>query len=160
MYWNNIRKYYKSIIYVFLFCTALNIPILIFIKPIVNYLTSLVDTNPNTNEEAVSFEGYIVFILFSLINLPLVRTLLYQNSIDPFYNYLYTFFYCAIVILLCILNPVGLINGNEYAVLPYIVISFVIFALLKQYVYLPVREFILVIKLIILKMEYIWIKIF
>ena len=150
MYWNNIRTYYKSIIYVFLFCTALNIPILIFIKPIVKYLTSLVDTNPTTSEEAVTFEGYIVFIIFSLINLPLVRILLYRNSIDPFYNYLYTFFYCVIVILLCILNPVGLINGNEYAVLPYIVISFVIFALLKQYVYLPVREFILVISAVTL----------
>lgn len=143
--------YYKSIIYVFLFCTALNIPILIFIKPIVSYLTSLVDTDPTTKDDAsVASEGYIVFILYSLVNIPLVGTLLYRNSIDTFYNNLYTFFYGVIVILLCILNPLGVINGDEYAVLPYIVISFGIFALLKQYVFLPVREFILVISAITL----------
>ena len=152
MYWSNISTYSTSIFYVFLFCTALNIPIVMFINPIVNWLTSFSDID--ADEEVVSSkEGYIMFALFSLINLPMFITLLYRHKIDNanfITNHIYEFFYVTLIVLLSMLNPAGLITGSEYQVLPFMVVSMIIFGLLKQYVVLPVKEVLLVLGVIAL----------
>ena len=128
MYWSNISTYSTSIFYVFLFCTALNIPIVMFINPIVNWLTSFSDID--ADEEVVSSkEGYIMFALFSLINLPMFITLLYRHKIDNanfITNHIYEFFYVTLIVLLSMLNPAGLITGSEYQVLPFMVVSMII----------------------------------
>jgi hypothetical protein len=48
-------------------------------------------------------------------------------------------------LLLEILNPGGLINNSDYATLPFIVVTFVLFGIFKQYTSLPIKETLLVI---------------
>ncbi len=151
MYWNNIRTYYKSILYLFLFCITLNIPILLFINPIVNWLTSFSDIDA-VEDEVSSNEGYITFILFSLINLPMFITLLNRYKIDTYTNFItnhiYEFSYFLIIGLLCYVNPAGLITGSDYGMLQFMGISVVIIGLLKNYKSLPIKELLLTLLII------------
>ena len=153
MYWNNIRTYYKSILYVFLFCVSLNIPILLFINPIVDWLTYFSDIDAVEGEVSTN-EGYITFILFSLINLPMFITLLYRHKVDTYTNFItnhiYEFSYFLIIGLLCYVNPASLITGSDYGMLQFMGISGVIFGLLKKYKFFPIKEILLLILIITL----------
>jgi hypothetical protein len=103
MPFTNVVTHYKSILALFTVCTALNLPIIVFIDPISNWITttfSNIDDTVNETENTASLSrGYIFFVLVSIINLPLLIHLLNGT------NYMYEFIYFLLLILICILNP-------------------------------------------------------
>jgi hypothetical protein len=138
----NVVSHYKSILALFLVCTAINLPILIFIDPISKWFTTF--SNIDDATETVISNNYVLFILLSFINLPLFIKLVNNRS------YLYEILYGVLTILICILNPAEIFTTTYD--LPYLLIGIIFtFFCIKN---LPtiITEVLLIISTIILNL--------
>lgn len=136
---------YTSIFSLFLLCTTLILPILIFIGPISSWLSGF--DNIDVSEPTLKIGGTMYTIL-SLLNLPLFFTLLFRQNNSRLVNQIYTVLLILISILLLMVNPMSVLT-TPYPLQWVIAVTAVSFFLLK-YVFGPLKQILLVLLIIVL----------
>jgi hypothetical protein len=130
---------------------------MVFIDPISNWITARFsnideDYKDSANELALS-TGYIFFVLMSIINLPLLSQLV-DRQVRPFtYSisfimkyFIYEIIYFLLIILICILNPGGIIT-NTYAI-SYLMIGTILAFLCIKTIPNTIKEILIILSVI------------
>lgn len=128
MYLNNIQTHYRSILSLFLLCTALILPIIIFITPISSWLSSF--DNIDAIDQPTRAKGGTFYTLLSILNLPLFFRLLFRQANTRFVNQLYTGLFLLLSILLIVVNPMDVLT-TSYTFSTLIGITAAVFFALK-----------------------------
>lgn len=128
MYLNNIQTHYRSILSLFLLCTALILPILIFITPISSWLSRF--DNIDATAQPTRAKGGTFYTLLSILNLPLFFQLLFRQGNTRFVNQLYTGLFVLLSILLIVVNPMDVLT-TSYTLSTLIGITAAVFFALK-----------------------------
>ena len=137
MHWENIQTHYQYIFSLIILCTAFMVPILVFINPISNWMTSF----ENINDVQTTSKGMSYFTILSILNIPLIFTILNrQKAIVK----LYLFFYLLLSTLLFLLNPFNILN-TYHSVWLMAGITLILFGMMKYFTQGVLKEFILVI---------------
>lgn len=110
MYLNNIKTHYRSILSLFLLCTALILPILIFIRPLSSWLSSF--DNIDATAEPTRTKGGAFYTLLSILNMPLFGRLLIRQGNTRFVNLLYIGLFVLMSALLMIVNPMEVLTTS------------------------------------------------
>jgi hypothetical protein len=140
----NLQQY-KSIFSLFLLCTTLILPILIFIEPISSWLASF--DNIDTAEPTLKTGGTMYTIL-SLLNLPLFFVVLFRQANTRLINQIYTVLFLLLSILLLVVNPMDVLT-SPYSLQSVIAVTAVVFFLLK-YSFGFLKQLVLVLLVIVL----------
>ena len=130
MYLNNIQTHYTSILSLFLLCTTLILPILIFMKPISSWLSGF--DNIDGIVENTPTKGGTFYTLISILNLPLFFNLLFQQSNTRMVNQIYTGLFFLLSILLVVFNPMDVLT-TSYRLQTIIGVTAIVFFLLKYF---------------------------
>ena len=145
MHWENIQTHYQSIFSLIVLCTAFMVPILVFINPISNWMTSF----ENINDIQTTSKGMSFFTILSILNIPLIFTILNrQKAIIK----MYLFVYLLLSTLLFLLNPFNVLN-TYHSVWLMAGITLVLFGTMKYFTQGILKEFILVILTILLSVS-------
>ena len=110
MYLTNIQTHYKSILSLFLLCTALILPILIFIKPVSSWLSSF--DNIDATAQPTRAKGGTFYTLLSILNIPLFVRLLFRQLNSRLVNQLYSGLFVLLSILLIMVNPMDVLTTS------------------------------------------------
>jgi len=128
MYLNNIRTHFTSILSLFLLCTTLILPILIFMKPISSWLAGF--DNIDGIVEATPATGGTFYTIASILNLPLFFNLLIRQSNTRMINQIYTGLFFLLSIVLVVFNPMGVLT-TAYSLQTILCITAIVFVILK-----------------------------
>ena len=118
---------YTSIFSLFLLCTTLILPLIIFIRPISSWLASF--DNIDATDPSPKTGGTMYTILF-LLNLPIFFTVLFRQSNTRLVNQIYTMMFILLSILLIIVNPMEVLT-TSYSLPSVFAVTTVVFFLLK-----------------------------
>ena len=91
-------------------CTALILPILIFITPLSAWLSSF--DNIDATDKPTRAKGGTFYTLLSILNLPLFFRLLFRQLNTRFVNQLYTGLFLLLSILFMVVNPLDVLTTS------------------------------------------------
>ena len=91
-------------------CTALILPILIFITPLSSWLSSF--DNIDATDQPTRAKGGTFYTLLSILNLPLFFRLLFRQLNTRFVNQLYTGLFLLLSILFMVVNPLDVLTTS------------------------------------------------
>ena len=128
MYLNNIRTHFTSILSLFLLCTTLILPILIFMKPISSWLAGF--DNIDGIVEATPATGGTFYTIASILNLPLFFNVLIRQSNTRMINQIYTGLFFLLSIVLVVFNPMGVLT-TAYSLQTILFVTAIVFVILK-----------------------------
>lgn len=111
-------------------CTALILPILIFIHPISSWLSSF--DNIDATPQPTRAKGGTFYTLLSILNIPLFFRLLFRQLNSRLVNQLYTSLFVLLSILLIVVNPMDVLTAS-YRFPTIIGITAAIFFALKYF---------------------------
>jgi hypothetical protein len=112
MYLNNIKNHYKSILSLFILCTALILPLLLFIVPISTWMATFDDIDGSSTTETRA-KGGTFYVLLSILNSPLFITLLSRQNNSMLINIVYSILFVLCSIILFILNPMEILTQKR-----------------------------------------------
>lgn len=141
MYLNNIQTHYKAILSLFLLCTSLILPILIFINPISSWLSSF--DNIDATAQPTRAKGGTFYTILSILNLPLFFQLLFRQVNSQLVNQLYTGLFVLLSILLMVVNPMNVLT-TSYSFSTIIGITMAVFFALKYFSNVMFKQLLLV----------------
>ena len=147
MYLNNIQAHSTSILSLFLLCTTLILPILIFMKPISSWLSGF--DNIDGIVETTPAKGGAFYTLVSILNLPLFFNLLIRQSNTRMVNQIYAGLFLVLSIVLVVLNPMNVLT-TAYSLQTILGVTAIVFFLLKYVRTGILKQFILIIMVITL----------
>ena len=148
MDWKNLQTHYRSLLNLFLFCTALVIPLLIFMDPLSSWLSMLYSYG-DTNTP--------IFFFFTLLNFPLFYTILTRQPNTLVANRVYIFLFFLLSGLLFYVNPMYVFD-TPYTLSLVSGSTAVLFVILKYFTYGVLQHIFLIFSIIVLGVcgENIW----